>query len=67
VQVKPGDLTDEPVGDHARHLAADGLVLTVLSPARNDVVSLVELGQHGGDVGRVVLQVGVERDDDLRP
>ena len=64
VQVKARDLANETVGDEARKLAAHGLVLAVLAPAGDDVVPLVELLQHRGDVGRVVLQVGVERDDD---
>ncbi len=54
---------DEPVG-HARREAAHQVVLPVLSPAVDHVVPLVQLGQQGGDVGRVVLAVGVEGDDD---
>lgn len=39
-----------------------GLSLRSL-PARDHVVALVELGQQAGDVGRIVLQVGVQRHD----
>ena len=56
-------LGDEPVGDPRRE-AAHEVVLPVLAPAVDHVVPLVQFGQQPGDVGRVVLAVGVEGDDD---
>ena len=41
------------------------LVLAVLPPARNDVVALGDLVQQFRDVGGIVLQVGVDGDDDI--
>src|SRR5690606_2742385 len=38
--------------------------LAVASPADDDVEALLEFGQQARDVGGIVLQVGVHRDDD---
>ena len=62
-QVDAAGLGDEPVG-HARGEAAHEVVLPVLPPAVDDIVALIQLGQQGRDVGRVVLAVGVEGNDD---
>ena len=43
-----------------------GRVLAVLLPARDQVVALVELAEQRRDLGRVVLAVAVEGDDDGR-
>ena len=42
-----------------------GVVLAVLAPAGADVEALVELREQLGDVGGIVLQVAIHRDDDL--
>ena len=34
-------------------------------PAGDEIEPLVELGQQSRDLGRIVLQVGVDRDDDV--
>ena len=39
----------------------------LLAPAADDVVALVDLGEELRDLFRRVLEVGVERDDDLAP
>ena len=40
-------------------------VVAVRLPAGDEVVPLVELGEETGDLGRVVLEVAVDRDHDL--
>ena len=66
VQVDAGHDGDQAVGDAADQHSAR-LVLAVLPPARNDVVALGDLVQQFGDVGGIVLQVGVDGDDDIAP
>ena len=39
--------------------------MAILPPARDDVVAGVELLQQPGNVGRVVLPIAVDRDEDL--
>ena len=63
VEADAGHAADEPVRDPRRQLAGEA-VLPVLPPAADDVVALVELLEQPPDVGRVVLEVAVHRDDD---
>ncbi len=63
VQPHARDAPDQPVRD-ARRQSPRETVLPLLAPAGDDVVALVDLLEQGGDVGRVVLQVAVHRDDD---
>ena len=42
-----------------RHAAGDERVLAILAPAADDVVALVDQGDHRGNVARIVLQVAV--------
>ena len=65
VQAQPADAADQPVGDARRQLAGERRVLAVLAPAGDDVVALLELVEQARDVGRIVLEVGVHRDDDV--
>ena len=58
---------DQPIGDAADQVAPDGRVLARLTPSRNDIVTLAELGEHQRDVARIVLQIGVDRDDHIAP
>ena len=44
-----------PVGDAADEIPPDRRVLAVLTPTRNDIVTLAELGEHQRDVARIVL------------
>ena len=39
--------------------------MAVLAPAVDEVVAFVDLGEHRGDVFGVVLEVAVDRDDDV--
>ena len=61
---------------HAGDLAGDGVedlrrdpprerVAALRLPARDEVVALVELREQARDLGRVVLQVAVDRHDDV--
>ena len=60
-----GDPADEPVGELRRQPLGEIPVLALLPPAADDVVSFADLGHEERGVGRVVLEVGVEGDDDL--
>ena len=50
-----------------RRDAARQRVAALRLPAGDEVEALVELRQQARDLGRVVLQVAVDRDDDRRP
>ena len=60
----PGGRGDDPVGEPRGDPLGDR-VAAVLAPSADHVVSLVELGDEPRDVGGIVLQVAVGRDDDL--
>jgi hypothetical protein len=47
------------------HEAPDEGVMAVALPARDDVEALIELRQQIRDLGRVVLEIGIHRDDDV--
>ena len=63
VELAAGQAADEPVEDPAGADLVPGVVPGPL-PAADDVVPFVELGQEPGDLGRVVLEVAVEGEDD---
>ena len=65
VQGQSQKTADDPVGDPRRDLACDHLVLAIAPPSRHHVVALVELGQQERDVGRIILQIGVHRNQHL--
>ena len=67
VELDAGEPGDEPVRHDGREPARQEPVLPVLPPAGDDVVAGVDLGEQGGDVGRIVLEVGVQGDDDVPP
>jgi hypothetical protein len=62
VQANPGHTPDQPVGCAGRH-AARCPVLTVLTPAADDVIALVDLLEQTRDVAGVVLQIPVHQND----
>ena len=66
VQAAAGQRADHPVEDPAGIDLVPGVVASLL-PAADDVVSLFELGQEAGNLGRVVLKVAVEREDEVAP
>src|SRR4051812_23415816 len=67
VQLDAGDARDHAVRHHRRQLARDGAVLPLLAPAGDhiDIRPLFEQIEEPRDVVRIILQVAVERDDDL--
>src|SRR5690606_10814883 len=63
-QAHAGDARDQPIGDKRGQAAHQPLVLPVAAPAREQVqIALEQLLDHAGNVGRVVLQVAVQRGD----
>ena len=56
--------TPEQVGC-AREEAFHKRILALEPPARYHIVALIHLGQEERDISRIILQVSVERDDDL--
>ena len=54
------DRVEDPRGDPAAEWVA-----SLRLPPRDEVEALVELGEQSWDLGRIVLQVAVDRDDDL--
>ena len=66
VQAAAGQAADHPVEDAAGIDLVPGVVPGLL-PAADHVVALVELGQEARDLGRVVLKVAVEREDQVAP
>ena len=66
VEPAAGQAADHPVEDPAgEHLVPR--IVTGLLPAADHVGPLVEPAQEAGDLGRVVLEVGVEREDPVAP
>ena len=62
VQLHAGQPADEPVEDARRADLVPRIVADLL-PAADAVEAAVDLGQEAGDFARIVLQVGIERDD----
>jgi hypothetical protein len=60
-----GEPPDQLVGNPGGDLAEEEFVLALAAPAADQVISLLELGDQRRDVSGVVLQIAVERDDDL--
>src|ERR1044071_3701225 len=65
VETEPRDAAGHPVED-ARGDSPAERVPTLRLPAGDEVISLVELGEQAGDLGRVVLEVAIDRDACLR-
>ena len=66
VEPDAGHLGDEPVGQQGGQAPAEEPVLSVLPPPADDVVVRGQR-EEAGDVRGVVLQVPVQRHDDLAP
>ena len=69
VQSHAGHRRDQPVRDPRGQLARPGVVLALLAPSGHDVdrpVGIEQL-QQPGDLGRLVLQVAVQRHHDVAP
>ncbi len=66
VQAAAAHAADHPVEDPAGIDLVPGIVPGLL-PAADHVVALLELGQKSRNLGRVVLEVAVEREDHVAP
>ena len=68
-QVYAAQVTNDPVGDAARDFAEEGTILAVDALANDEVplITVPDEGQHGGQVGRVVLEVTVHGSDEIAP
>ena len=64
VQAQAGDAAGDPVEDLRRDAPRER-VAPLRLPAADEVEALVELRQQPRDLGRIVLEVGVDRDDDV--
>ena len=62
VEVHARDPARDRVEDPREHPAAERVPPTRL-PARDEVEALVELGEQARDLGGIVLEVAVDRDD----
>ena len=68
VQRNARGTTDQGIGHHGRQAARQKGLLAILPPAIDHVkVAPLHLGQEGGNVGRVILAVGVHRHNDRAP
>jgi len=61
----PGHPGDETVRQDGRQGPVDKSIFPVPAPAGYHVVSLVNLCQQFWNIGRIILQITVHRDDDL--
>src|SRR4051794_10329535 len=57
-----GEPANEPVGYPGRHLPQQQLVLPLPPPTAYEIVPLIQLGNQGRNVPRIVLQVSIEGD-----
>src|SRR6266542_2794066 len=64
VQTQAGDPAGDPVEDLRENSAAERVAAVGL-PAGDQVEALVELRQEPRYLGRVILEIGVDRDDDV--
>ena len=56
---------NQPVGDFGRQQPGDGVIVSLFSPAAYNIETFVELGNHFRYIRRVVLQVGVDCNDNF--
>ena len=61
----PGDLADQPVRDSGGDFARHQLVLPLVPPTDDDVVTLRHLGEEMLDIRRIVLQIPVHGHENL--
>src|SRR4051812_45027640 len=50
---------DETIGNHRWNFTGNELVLTILAPARNHVVTLIKFIEQASYVCGIVLQIGI--------
>ena len=66
VQAAAAHAADHPVENPAGINLVPGIVARLL-PAADHIVSLFELGEKAGNLGRVVLEIAVERENQFAP
>src|SRR4051812_27270150 len=60
-----GNTRNEIIRHPAYKVSPESGILPIASPSGNNVESLIELGQKKRNVLRVILQIGIDRDDDV--
>ena len=65
MQGDAGHGADHPVGQVGGQGAGDEVILAVFAPAADHVIAFIDFFDHGRNVARVVLQVGVAQHDQL--
>jgi hypothetical protein len=65
MQTHAGDEGDEAVRHDAGNVALQRIVLAIFPPARADIESFIEFFEHQRDIGGIILQVAIDRNDDL--
>ena len=66
VQLDAGQGRDGEIGELGWQPLGHG-VLSLCPPGDNQIIAILELGQQLGQLGRVVLKVGIHGDDDISP
>ena len=59
----PRDARDHPVCNTAHEIAPNRRVLPVFAPAGHHVITFIEFGEQKRNVLRIVLKVGIDRDN----
>jgi len=67
MQPDTGHSGDKPVGHAGGKDTGQEAVPPVDAPARHDVISLLNLRHQRRDVRRIILQIGIDKRDDLTP
>ena len=65
VDREAGCFGNQPVRHHRRQPAAEAFVPAVLAPAMHQVVAFIQLLAHHRNIARFILQVAIERDNDV--
>jgi hypothetical protein len=67
VQLDAGDLRDQPIRDPRGQKPPDRMVVPFLAPTADDIVPFLKLRHQHGNIGRVILEIGVHRHDHAAP
>src|SRR5690349_24612689 len=65
MQVDTGGALHHPVRDAGGNLASQSVIYSILAPAARDIVPSIDLFEQQRNVFRLVLQVPIERYDDV--
>src|SRR5580692_8721670 len=65
VQRNAGDERNQLIGQDARNIALDIIVLPIFAPAGNHIIALVERLEHLGNIRRVILTIAIQWDNNL--